>query len=153
MFAASSHFPLHHTYDVPDGKFWDFTSDLAKGDTAYTTLALGAHTDTTYYVSHLTSSTSSPATHSLDRPMRASTLPSPLTHGRRGRRIAPRRRLLCRIDPQGAPSQRIRASVTSKGPCTRRGRIHCALPTQPCVGVPRARTRRTYGRAAASTVE
>jgi trimethyllysine dioxygenase len=31
------------------GKFWDFTSNLAKGDTAYTTLALGAHTDTTYY--------------------------------------------------------------------------------------------------------
>ncbi|KAJ7352474.1 Trimethyllysine dioxygenase [Mycena albidolilacea] len=31
------------------GKFWDFTSDLAKGDTAYTTLALGAHTDNTYY--------------------------------------------------------------------------------------------------------
>ncbi|OSX59107.1 hypothetical protein POSPLADRAFT_1151947 [Postia placenta MAD-698-R-SB12] len=31
------------------GKFWDFTSDLAKGDTAYTTMALGAHTDTTYY--------------------------------------------------------------------------------------------------------
>ncbi|KAF8072187.1 mitochondrial protein [Lyophyllum atratum] len=31
------------------GRFWDFTSDLAKGDTAYTTLALGAHTDTTYY--------------------------------------------------------------------------------------------------------
>jgi hypothetical protein len=33
-----------------DGKLWDFTSDLAKGDTAYTTLALGAHTDNTYYV-------------------------------------------------------------------------------------------------------
>ncbi|KAF9020975.1 Trimethyllysine dioxygenase [Hymenopellis radicata] len=31
------------------GKFWDFTSDLARGDTAYTTLALGAHTDNTYY--------------------------------------------------------------------------------------------------------
>ncbi|PIL29865.1 hypothetical protein GSI_08072 [Ganoderma sinense ZZ0214-1] len=31
------------------GAFWDFTSDLAKGDTAYTTLALGAHTDTTYF--------------------------------------------------------------------------------------------------------
>ncbi|CAK5271049.1 unnamed protein product [Mycena citricolor] len=30
------------------GKFWDFTSDLAKGDTAYTTLGLGAHTDNTY---------------------------------------------------------------------------------------------------------
>lgn len=33
-----------------DGKFWDFTADLAKGDTAYTNLALGAHTDNTYYV-------------------------------------------------------------------------------------------------------
>ncbi|PPQ89345.1 hypothetical protein CVT25_003181 [Psilocybe cyanescens] len=31
------------------GKFWDFTSDLAKGDTAYTTLALRAHTDNTYF--------------------------------------------------------------------------------------------------------
>lgn len=31
------------------GRFWDFTSDLAKGDTAYTTLALKAHTDNTYY--------------------------------------------------------------------------------------------------------
>ncbi|PCH42669.1 mitochondrial protein [Wolfiporia cocos MD-104 SS10] len=31
------------------GRFWDFTSDLAKGDTAYTTMALGAHTDTTYF--------------------------------------------------------------------------------------------------------
>jgi len=31
------------------GKFWDFTSDLSKGDTAYTTLALGAHTDNTYF--------------------------------------------------------------------------------------------------------
>ncbi|KAJ2914081.1 hypothetical protein MD484_g6345, partial [Candolleomyces efflorescens] len=33
----------------PDGRFWDFTSDLAKGDTAYTTIALGAHTDNTYF--------------------------------------------------------------------------------------------------------
>ncbi|EGN99064.1 hypothetical protein SERLA73DRAFT_122900 [Serpula lacrymans var. lacrymans S7.3] len=31
------------------GKFWEFTSDLAKGDTAYTTMALGAHTDNTYF--------------------------------------------------------------------------------------------------------
>lgn len=38
-----------------DGKFWDFTSDLAKGDMAYTTLALGAHTDTTYYASLISS--------------------------------------------------------------------------------------------------
>ena len=41
-----------------DGTFWDFTSDLAKGDTAYTTLALGAHTDTTYFVSDLGRSSS-----------------------------------------------------------------------------------------------
>jgi hypothetical protein len=33
-----------------DGRFWEFTSDLAKGDTAYTTLALEAHTDNTYFV-------------------------------------------------------------------------------------------------------
>jgi trimethyllysine dioxygenase len=31
------------------GRFWEFTSDLAKGDTAYTPLALGAHTDNTYF--------------------------------------------------------------------------------------------------------
>ncbi|KAL9937329.1 hypothetical protein V8E36_003738 [Tilletia maclaganii] len=31
------------------GGFWDFTSNLAHGDTAYTTLALAAHTDTTYF--------------------------------------------------------------------------------------------------------
>ncbi|KAH7884549.1 Trimethyllysine dioxygenase [Phlebopus sp. FC_14] len=32
------------------GKFWEFTADLSKGDTAYTTMALGAHTDNTYFV-------------------------------------------------------------------------------------------------------
>ncbi|MCJ1318493.1 hypothetical protein MMC15_003823 [Xylographa vitiligo] len=32
----------------PSG-FWDFTSDLSLKDTAYTSLALGAHTDTTYF--------------------------------------------------------------------------------------------------------
>ncbi|MBW0562736.1 hypothetical protein O181_102451, partial [Austropuccinia psidii MF-1] len=31
------------------GAFWDFTADLKHGDTAYTNLALGAHTDTTYF--------------------------------------------------------------------------------------------------------
>ncbi|KAG8864920.1 hypothetical protein FRB96_003507 [Tulasnella sp. 330] len=31
------------------GGFWDFTSDLSHGDTAYTNLALKAHTDNTYY--------------------------------------------------------------------------------------------------------
>jgi trimethyllysine dioxygenase len=37
---------IRHTHY---GGFWDFTSDLSKKDTAYTTLALGAHTDTTYF--------------------------------------------------------------------------------------------------------
>lgn len=31
------------------GGFYDFTSDLSKGDTAYTSLAIGAHTDNTYF--------------------------------------------------------------------------------------------------------
>ncbi len=34
---------------MQSGGFWDFTSDLASKDTAYTSLALGAHTDTTYF--------------------------------------------------------------------------------------------------------
>ncbi|KAJ3552841.1 hypothetical protein NM688_g3937 [Phlebia brevispora] len=38
-----------HLEVLKDGKFWDFTSDFAKGDTAYTTVALGAHTDNTYF--------------------------------------------------------------------------------------------------------
>lgn len=31
------------------GGFWDFTSDLSKGDTAYTQLGIGLHTDNTYF--------------------------------------------------------------------------------------------------------
>ncbi|PLW40632.1 hypothetical protein PCASD_08355 [Puccinia coronata f. sp. avenae] len=31
------------------GAFWDFTANMEHGDTAYTNLALGAHTDTTYF--------------------------------------------------------------------------------------------------------
>ena len=31
------------------GKMWSFTSDLSRGDTAYTTQALDRHTDTTYF--------------------------------------------------------------------------------------------------------
>lgn len=31
------------------GGFWDFTSNLAHGDTAYTNLGISAHTDTTYF--------------------------------------------------------------------------------------------------------
>lgn len=31
------------------GKFWEFTADMSKGDTAYSTMALAAHTDNTYF--------------------------------------------------------------------------------------------------------
>ncbi|KAG6839997.1 hypothetical protein C0991_009710, partial [Blastosporella zonata] len=31
------------------GSLWDFTSDLSVGDLAYTNVAIGAHTDTTYF--------------------------------------------------------------------------------------------------------
>lgn len=31
------------------GRFWDFSANMAHGDTAYTALAIGAHTDTTYF--------------------------------------------------------------------------------------------------------
>lgn len=37
---------IRHTHY---GGFWDFTSNLASKDTAYTSLALRAHTDTTYF--------------------------------------------------------------------------------------------------------
>lgn len=37
---------IRHTHY---GGFWQFTADLAKKDSAYTQLALGAHTDTTYF--------------------------------------------------------------------------------------------------------
>lgn len=31
------------------GKFWELTADMSRGDTAYTDIALGAHTDNTYF--------------------------------------------------------------------------------------------------------
>jgi trimethyllysine dioxygenase len=31
------------------GRFWDFTANMAHGDTAYTNLGIGAHTDSTYF--------------------------------------------------------------------------------------------------------
>lgn len=40
---------IAHIRETHYGGFWDFTSDLAHGDTAYTDLALPAHTDTTYF--------------------------------------------------------------------------------------------------------
>lgn len=54
------------------GGFYDFTSDLASNDTAYTSLALDAHTDTTYFsdpaglqMFHLLSHTGGDGGHSL----------------------------------------------------------------------------------------
>ncbi|KAF2405058.1 Trimethyllysine dioxygenase [Trichodelitschia bisporula] len=38
--------PIRNTHY---GGFYDFTADLAKGDTAYTQLGIGAHTDNTYF--------------------------------------------------------------------------------------------------------
>lgn len=50
VFLIISSYPCTYYPAHIDGKFWDFTSNLAKGDTAYTTLALAAHTDNTYFV-------------------------------------------------------------------------------------------------------
>ncbi|KAJ2966428.1 hypothetical protein NUW54_g13810 [Trametes sanguinea] len=81
------------------GTFWDFTSDLAKGDTAYTTLALSAHTDTTYFVGHSYHSRSgNVAYHALaDRSMWPPTLPSSSAHWRHRRCHPARGRLLRRL--------------------------------------------------------
>jgi hypothetical protein len=42
-------FLLQILTDIIPGGFWDFTSDLTFKDTAYTSEALGAHTDNTYF--------------------------------------------------------------------------------------------------------
>lgn len=80
----------------PDDGFWDFTADMAHGDTAYTNLALKAHTDSTYFVSACDEDCGLPSTIlrlcalSSDGPLRSSNLPPPLTHRRLRRRIPPR---------------------------------------------------------------
>lgn len=47
----SSHFNLYDNHDLLTfiGGFYDFTSDLTMKDTAYTSEAIGPHTDTTYF--------------------------------------------------------------------------------------------------------
>lgn len=47
--------PMALSYSFVDGRFWELTSDLSKGDTAYTPVALNAHTDNTYFVLRLPS--------------------------------------------------------------------------------------------------
>ena len=78
-----------------DGKFWQVNPNVSLGDTAYTNVALGAHTDNTYFVRRLQTYLStasmrlSDPSDIPDRPFRASALPPPLTHGRVGRQDAP----------------------------------------------------------------
>ena len=39
-----------HVQQTLFGRMWAFTSDMARADTAYTNIKLGAHTDTSYLV-------------------------------------------------------------------------------------------------------
>ena len=93
-----------------DGKFWEVTADLTMGDTAYTNMALGAHTDNTYFVRphslHRVYVFLNDASGTTDRSFRTPTLSSPLTHRRIGRRDPPSRRILHRGDPE-IPTPRI----------------------------------------------
>ena len=107
-----------------DGKFWEFTADLAKGDTAYTNIALGAHTDNTYFVclpSPILCRGLSDVRDISDRSLRTATLPPPLTHGRIRRRNAPSRRILRRVDLE-RPSPRIILSPLHHPDLSTRGR-------------------------------
>lgn len=40
---------ISHIRETHYGTFWDFSADMAHGDTAYTNIALPAHNDTTYF--------------------------------------------------------------------------------------------------------
>lgn len=65
---------------------------MAKGDTAYTSIALGAHTDNTYFVRERVKNVALWLTGSLgplDGSLRTPALPPPLSHGRIRRRDAP----------------------------------------------------------------
>ena len=138
---------------LSDGKFWDFTSDLAKGDTAYTTLALGAHTDNTYFVRsssalfELQSNWSFP-----DRSVRSPTLPPPLAR-RRGWSHPPRRRFLRRVDPKGTPSGGVRAPLDDPYTRTRRGGGWLFVQTQSAWGLSGFEPRPHFGGVGASEVE
>ena len=89
-----------------DGKLWEFTADFARGDTAYTNIALDAHTDNTYFVSERMTFPvlwlrGMPDT--LDRSLRTATLPSPFAHGWIRWGDAPSRRILRRVDLESSP--------------------------------------------------
>lgn len=40
---------IAHIRETHYGGLWTFTADLSRGDLAYTNIALGLHTDTTYF--------------------------------------------------------------------------------------------------------
>ena len=112
-----------------DGTFWDFTSDLAKGDTAYTTLALGAHTDTTYFVGILTffAWLRRLISESPDGPVRSPTIPSPGAYGRLWRCYTSGGWLLCRLNIEGAAPHGIRVARQRSRTIARRGRANCTI--------------------------
>lgn len=127
-----------------DGRFWDFTSDLAKGDTAYTTLALGAHTDNTYYVRVIVLNerrlmkTLAPFT--LDRSFWSSIISFTLTHRwQRWGHAACRWVLRCSYF-EGTPPRVLRDPIQSSCSCSRRRRSFFHLSPKPAFWLSRSRT-------------
>ena len=111
------------THTGLDGKFWDFTSDLARGDTAYSNMALAAHTDSTYFVRSVTILIlilSSLACFHTDRSLRRANFPP--TRALRWHRwsFPPRRRFLRRIDPTRSLPRCVQPPLHSPDPLPRR---------------------------------
>ena len=122
-----------------DGKFWEFTADLAKGDTAYTNIALGAHTDNTYFVRRHTIDPVlrlSDVLATSDRSIRTTTLPPPLAHGRIRRRDAPSRRILRRVDLEGPAPGTVLSPLHHPDPSTRSWGRNGDLPAFAEIWVP-----------------
>jgi hypothetical protein len=129
--------------NVIDGKFWEFTSDLTKGDTAYTTLALGAHTDNTYFVRMPAWNRSALSHCYVDRPCRTPALPPSFAHRRLGWRDTARRWLPRRLDPEGRAPAGVRAPVPCLRPRACGGRGGLDLHAVAVHGVPGTVARHT----------
>lgn len=122
-----------------DGKFWEFTADMAKGDTAYTNIALGAHTDNTYFVRRPVTdlvARLSDALDALDRSLRTATLPPPLTHRWIRRRNASSRWILRRVDLERPLPRRLLPPLHHPGSSARGRRRNCDLPALAQIWVP-----------------
>lgn len=122
-----------------DGKFWEFTADFSWGDTAYTTLALDAHTDNTYFVSErmiflVLWLIGVPGT--SDGSLRTATLPPPLSHARIRWRDSPSRRILRRVDHERSPSGVIHSPLHHPDSVARGWRRNGDLPTFAEIRVP-----------------